>query len=277
MGLREPRMHRIAFFGKGGGGKTTIATNVSVILAGNGLRVLHVGCDPKRDSTLRLLRKRARHTMLDAAIMRCPERAVVRSEHGIDCVEAGGPPPGVGCAGRGIILTIEQFERMRILEEGRYDVLVFDVLGDVVCGGFAAPMRQGFAGKLVIVLSDEIMSLFAANNIARMVRTYAANGACLAGVVANHRNDGAAAHEVVEHFAARLGTRILAHLRWDPEIALAERAGITVQEARPDAPTSATLRGLTDELLALEDGDVPLPKPMSDDEMDAFIRALPPL
>ena len=146
-------MERIALFGKGGGGKSTIATNLSYLYAKSGLRVLHVGCDPKRDSTLRLLGTRARTSMSDVAFPGDPLQAIQRSADGIDCVETGGPVPGVGCAGRGIIMTMEQFERLQLIDEKRYDVVIFDVLGDLVCGGFAAPLRHGFVRKVAVVLS----------------------------------------------------------------------------------------------------------------------------
>jgi nitrogenase iron protein NifH len=171
---------------------------------------------------------------------------------------------------------MEQFERLGLLKDGRYDVTIFDVLGDVVCGGFASPLRFGFADKLVITCSDEVMSIFAGNNIARMVCAYAKNGVALAGLVANHRSDGPSARAVVDEFAARLGTRVLAHVARDPGIGRAERAGRTVAEAEPEAPVVATLAALAAELLTIDPATLSPPTPMDDDALDAFVRSLPP-
>jgi len=268
-------MEGIALFGKGGSGKSTIAANLSYLFAKRGLRVLHVGCDPKRDSTIRLLGQRVSTTMLDAALGGDPRASILRSRHGIDCVETGGPPPGIGCAGRGIILTMEQFERLHVFSAGAYDVVLFDVLGDLVCGGFAAPLRHGFAKKVGVVLSDEPMSILAANNIAHMVGTYAAGGVGLAGLIGNCRGSGQAASAVIESFAARLGTRVLAHFGREPLVRRAERDRRTVAEYAPDAPVTALLERLADTLLALDAATLTLPTPLSEDELDRFLGDAP--
>ncbi len=269
-------MERFAIFGKGGGGKSTIATNLSYLYAKAGLRVLHVGCDPKRDSTLRLLGTRAKSSMIDFVFGPAQAKdGIERSRHGIDCVEAGGPEPGVGCAGRGIILTVEQFERMKLVSPDRYDVVMFDVLGDLVCGGFAAPLRAGFAQKVVVVCSDEPMSLFAANNIARMVRTYASSGAYLAGLVGNSRGSGDEAKAVVDSFAQALGTTVLAHFGREPLVRRAERQNLTVAEYAPDAPISAEYAALAKRLHELDCGTLTPPTPMDDLQLEEFLRQLP--
>jgi nitrogenase iron protein NifH len=264
-------MERIALFGKGGGGKSTIATNLSWLYAKSGLRVLHVGCDPKRDSTLRLLGRRARTSIADVAFPGDPLQAIERSADGIDCVETGGPVPGVGCAGRGIIMAMEHFERLRLLEEDRYDAVVFDVLGDLVCGGFAAPLRHGFVRKVAVVLSDEPMSLFAANNLARMVCTYAGSGAAFAGLIGNCRYDAAAAKGVLERFAARLGTSLLANFGAEPLVRSAERAGQTVSQFAPESKASAGFSRLAQRLRALSPEALPLPRPLDDAALDLFL------
>ncbi|MCX5795631.1 MAG: nitrogenase iron protein [Elusimicrobia bacterium] len=269
-------MERIALFGKGGGGKSTIATNLSYLYAKSGLRVFHVGCDPKRDSTLRLLGRRARTSVADVAFPGDPRQAIERSADGIDCVETGGPVPGVGCAGRGIIMAMEHFERLRLLEEDRYDVAVFDVLGDLVCGGFAAPLRNGFVRKVAVVLSDEPMSLFAANNLARMVCTYAGSGAVLAGLIGNCRYDAEAAQGVLESFAERLGTSLLANFGAEPLVRSAERANQTVSQFAPKSKVSAEFARLAERLRGLDPAALPLPKPLDDAALDRFLSEAEP-
>ncbi|MBI5241279.1 MAG: nitrogenase iron protein [Elusimicrobia bacterium] len=265
-------MERIALFGKGGGGKSTIASNISYLYAKSGLRVLHVGCDPKRDSTLRLLGRRARTSIADVPFPGDPLQAIERSADGIDCVETGGPVPGIGCAGRGIIMAMEQFERLRLLEQDRYDAVVFDVLGDLVCGGFAAPLRNGFVRKVAVVLSDEPMSLFAANNLARMVRTHAGGGVALAGLIGNCRYDADAARSVLEGFAARLGTELLASFGAEPLVRRAERACQTVSRFAPKSEVSGQFARLATTLRDLDASVLPLPTPLDDAALDMFLR-----
>ena len=264
-------MERIAIYGKGGSGKTMLATAVSRLLAGRGLRVLHVGCDPKRDSSLRLAGTRPRVTMMDAVAAGRPETAFVASRDGVDCVEAGGPPAGTGCAGRGILITLDVFDRMGVLTDGRYDAVVFDVLGDVVCGGFAAPLRSDDPTKVVIVLSDEPMSLFAANNITRMVQTHAPTGVVLAGLVLNRPSDPGAGAGVVDRFAALLGTTVLARLPRDAAVVEAERARRTVVDHAPTAAFAESLRQLVDRVTSLDPSRILPPTPLDDETLESFL------
>lgn len=167
------KTRRVAFYGKGGIGKSTIASNVSALLAMQGKKVLHIGCDPKADST-RLLCKERIKTVLEVLEEKdYPEREdlVYRSESGVWCVESGGPEAGNGCAGMGIITAMKELERIGVLEED-WDVIIYDVLGDVVCGGFSVPMRQGYVDRVYIVSSADFMSLYAANNILKGVVSY---------------------------------------------------------------------------------------------------------
>lgn len=164
---------RIGIYGKGGIGKSTICANLAAALADRGGRVLQIGCDPKHDSTRLLLGGRRVVTVLDylrdTPLARQSAADVVHTGYGgVHCVEAGGPEPGVGCAGRGILTAFALLERLAIDWTG-YHVTLFDVLGDVVCGGFAVPLRRGFAQAVLIVSSEEFMSLYAANNILRGV------------------------------------------------------------------------------------------------------------
>jgi nitrogenase iron protein NifH len=217
-------MERIVIFGKGGIGKSTISCGISASLAAGGKRVLHVGCDPKHDSTTALLRGKLIEPVIDRIEKVKGVKAediVVRSPLGVDCVEAGGPAAGVGCGGRGITRMLEIFNEAELLDESKYDLALYDVLGDVVCGGFAAPLRKGIGEKVVIVTSEELMALYAANNIARAVVHYANNGIALAGLVVNLK-DPNADRKVVERFAERINTRILAWIPRDPLIREAE-------------------------------------------------------
>lgn len=269
-------METIAVYGKGGIGKSVVATSLSVFYAQTGRRVLHVGCDPKHDSAYRLLKTPTNiQTVLD--ILREDPEAVGTDEilttgrFDIDCCEAGGPPPGVGCGGRGVARMIEALDEMQLLQSGRYDVAIFDVLGDVVCGGFAAPLRDGFAKKVIIVLSEEPMAIFAANNIARAIDIYRENGVCLAGLVANMRSKDAQL-EPLERFAKRLNTTILAVVERDSRIMEGERQQRTILEWAPEAPAAEALRTLGKAIEAIEPEAMPLPTPMTDEGFFEFLR-----
>ena len=267
------QQNNIVVFGKGGIGKSTISSNLSTIYALQGRKVLHVGCDPKHDSTLGLVDGGLIETFMEkyARLFGVRDRAelqpsdlIVRSRLGIDCVEAGGPEPGVGCAGRGISLMLEALQDLGVLKAGGYDARVFDVLGDVVCGGFAAPLRKGFAEKIVIVVSEELMALYAANNIAKSVKTYSSNGVYLAGLVANLK-DGQVDRERIERFAAILGTRILEFVPRDPAVREAEFArDRTVVERSPGCAFAKSLESLAAKILAIKKEDCPIPTPMDD-------------
>jgi nitrogenase iron protein NifH len=271
-------MERIAVYGKGGVGKSVVATSLSVCLARSGRRVLHVGCDPKCDSAIRLTDPPTEiRTVLevlgdDPNSVAAPE-LINRGRHGIACCEAGGPPAGLGCGGRGVARTIEFLDELQVLQSGEFDAAVFDVLGDVVCGGFAAPLRRNFAEKVLIVLCEEPMALFAANNIARAVGTYRRNGVVLAGLVANLRTSGVDMGPL-EEFARRLGTSILATVQRDPRIIEAERQRQTVVEYAPESEAAATLAALTAAVVELEPAKASPPTPMSDDGFFEFLRSL---
>jgi len=265
--------NNIVIFGKGGIGKSTVAANLSSVYALQGRKVLHVGCDPKHDSTLSLVDGGLIETFMEkySRVSGVRDRGelkssdiLVRGRLGIDCVEAGGPEPGVGCAGRGISLMLEALQDLGILRSGDYDARIFDVLGDVVCGGFAAPLRKGFAEKIVIVVSEELMALYAANNIAKSVKTYASNGVYLAGLVANLK-DGQVERERIERFAETLGTRVLEFLPRDPAVRKAEFArDRTVVERNPRAPFSKSLESLAAKIWSIRKEDCPIPTPMDD-------------
>jgi nitrogenase iron protein NifH len=268
-------VERITLFGKGGIGKSTIACGITASLAASGRRVLHVGCDPKHDSTAALLGGQMIEPVIDritAVKGVSVEDIVVRSPLGIDCVEAGGPAAGVGCGGRGITRMLEIFEEAGLLAPDRYDLALYDVLGDVVCGGFAAPLRRGIGEKVVIVTSEELMSLYAANNIARAVVHYHSNGIALAGLVVNLKDPDADRH-VVERFAERINTKILAWVTRDPLIRQAEFERTTVIESAPLSPIAQTFRELAEQLYALDVRGTPLPTPMEEEQFYLAARS----
>ena len=186
-------MKRIAIYGKGGIGKSTTSANLSAALSEQGYRVMQIGCDPKADSTKNLLGGQIQTTVLDQKLEKGRdlrlEDIVFESETGVLCVEAGGPAPGVGCAGRGIISAFQTLESLKAFETYQPDVVIYDVLGDVVCGGFAMPIRGGYAREVYIVSSGEMMSLYAAHNISRAVANFKDRGyARLAGLILNSKN-----------------------------------------------------------------------------------------
>jgi nitrogenase iron protein NifH len=271
-------MQKIAVYGKGGIGKSVVATSLSACYALGGKRVLHMGCDPKADSAVRLVDGTASiRTVLD--VLGDDPSAVASNailtpgRHGIHALEAGGPPPRLGCGGRGVARAIEFLDEMGLMEGDAYDVAVFDVLGDVVCGGFAAPLRDRFADKVIIVVSEEPMALFAANNIAKAIHTYHRNGASLAGLVANLRSRDADVGGI-ERFAARLNTHVVATVERDPRIQQAERRRLTIVEDCPDCPAARALTDLAARLLEMDKGQLPLPTPLTEDGFFDFIRSV---
>jgi nitrogenase iron protein NifH len=270
-----PLVERIAVYGKGGIGKSVVATGLSTHFGKLGKKVLHVGCDPKRDSSLRLIGRMPDKTVVDLVGMEpgavAANRLINEGRHGIHCIESGGPQPGLGCGGRGVARAVELLEEIELLEMGGYDAAIFDVLGDVVCGGFAAPLRQGFAEKVVIVVSEEPMALFAANNIAKAVVTYQSNHVALAGIVANLRTQEASS-TLIEQFADRIGTRILVTIPRDPAIIAAERQCETVLDATPESPGARALDELGEVLTAVDTSKIPAPTPLSDEAFFELVR-----
>lgn len=244
---------RLAFYGKGGSGKSTVAANLSVALAERGLRVMQIGCDPKADSTLHLAGRRL-PTVLDA-LRRKGERVTLEDivfpgHRGVLCVECGGPTPGVGCAGRGIIAAFEKLAELGAEEVYRPDVIVYDVLGDVVCGGFALPLRAGYAREVYVVTSGEAMSLYAARNIARAVAQFRHLGyARLRGVVFNAKGIPEEARRL-EEALPEIGAPVVAHLPRDPVVQRCEERGVTVMAGAPDSDLAQRFRRLAETVCA---------------------------
>ncbi len=260
-------------YGKGGIGKSTIAAHLSMAYALEGRRVLHVGCDPKMDSSLRLTEREDFPTLVDfiedgTLHRRTPADLIVHGKAGIDTIETGGPEPGLGCAGRGVA-TLFDFLDIHRVETWPYDVLIFDVLGDLVCGGFVAPIRYGMGDRVVIVASGELMALYAANNIARVVLHHVDEGVHLAGIIYNVKVLDDQIRSSLERFAGEVHARVLGFIEWDPRVKQAERVRRTVFETDPDSEPARRFQALARALAGPLPDDLPLPAPL---DRRAFLR-----
>lgn len=245
-------MKKIAIYGKGGIGKSTTVSNISAAMAAMGLTVLQIGCDPKADSSRTLTGGSNIPTVLDVLREHGDaelEELVVRSSTGVLCVESGGPVPGVGCAGRGIITAFEKLEELEAYEIYKPDVVLYDVLGDVVCGGFAMPIRGGYADEVCIVTSGEMMALYAATNIAHAVKSFGKRGyASLRGLILNAKNIERE-DELVDQAAAEMDASVIYRLPRHPLVQQAEAQGKTVVEAFPDSDMAEHYKRLALRLL----------------------------
>ena len=263
---------QIAIYGKGGIGKSTTTQNLTAGLAEMGKRVMVVGCDPKADSTRLLLGNLAQKTVLDT--IRENGEDVELSDilregfGGIKCVESGGPEPGVGCAGRGIITSIGLLE-----EQGAYtddlDYVFYDVLGDVVCGGFAMPMREGKAKEIYIVASGEMMAMYAANNISKGIAKYAVkSGVRLGGIICNSRNCDRE-KELLSTFAKELGTQLIYFVPRNNVVQRAEINRKTVIQYEPQSPQADEYRALARAID--ENTNFAIPKPMTQERLEEIL------
>ena len=246
-------MLKLAFYGKGGIGKSTTVSNLASAFAEKGLKVLQVGCDPKADSTASLHGGRRMKSILDLVREKgndfTLDDMVATGDGGVICVEAGGPTPGLGCAGRGIIAALEKLQEKGAYETFRPDVVLYDVLGDVVCGGFAAPIREGYASQVLIVTSGEKMALYAANNIYTAVQNFRDRGyATVRGIVMNRRNVPGE-EEKVRAFADANDLPIVADIPRSDDINRFEDAGKTVVEGDPELDVSRRFLALAELLL----------------------------
>ena len=265
-------MRQVAIYGKGGIGKSTTTQNLTAGLTELGKKVMVVGCDPKADSTRLLLNGLAQKTVLDT----------LREEGEIDdlsyivkegfggtrCVESGGPEPGVGCAGRGIITSIGMLEDLGAYTD-ELDYVFYDVLGDVVCGGFAMPIREGKAQEIYIVASGEMMALYAANNICKGIQKYAVKGGVrLGGIICNSRKVDRE-RDLLEAFAKELGSQLIYFVPRDNEVQRAEIQKKTVIDHNPEHPQAQEYRNLAQ---AIEDNQMfVIPKPMTQERLEEIL------
>ena len=268
------RLRQCAIYGKGGIGKSTTTQNLVAGLAEAGKKVMIVGCDPKADSTRLILHAKAQNSIMqmaaDAGSVEDLELEDVLKVgyRDIKCVESGGPEPGVGCAGRGVITAINFLE-----EEGAYeedlDFVFYDVLGDVVCGGFAMPIRENKAQEIYIVCSGEMMAMYAANNIAKGIVKYANSGGVrLAGLICNSRNT-AREDELIMELARQLGTTMIHFVPRDNVVQRAEIRRMTVIEYEPTAKQAQEYRDLANKII--ENKNFVIPTPITMDELEQLL------
>lgn len=252
----------IAIYGKGGIGKSTTTSNISAALSVAGYKVMQIGCDPKSDSTNTLRGGQYIPTILDTLREKKsvkPEEVIFEGFNGIYCVEAGGPAPGVGCAGRGIITSVELLKQLRVFEELDLDYVIYDVLGDVVCGGFAVPIREGIAEHVFTVSSADFMAIYAANNLFNGIKKYSNNGgALLGGVIANSIN-APFAREIVDDFASRTSTQVIEYVPRSVTVTQSELQGKTTIEAFPQSEQAAVYKRLARKIAGHTDSKVPEP------------------
>ena len=270
--MAEKILRQIAIYGKGGIGKSTTTQNLTAGLSELGKSILVVGCDPKADSTRLLLNGLAQRTVLDTlreegedieldAIMK-------KGFNGIRCVESGGPEPGVGCAGRGIITSIGMLENLGAYTED-LDYVFYDVLGDVVCGGFAMPIREGKAKEIYVVASGEMMALYAANNICKGIQKFALKGGVrLGGIICNSRNVDREI-ELLKAFAEELGTQLIYFVPRNNVVQRAEIRKKTVIDYSPTDKQADEYRQLAKKI---EDNKFfVIPKPMVQDRLEEIL------
>jgi len=246
-------MIKLAIYGKGGIGKSTLASNLSVAFAKKGLTVLQIGCDPKADSTVLLHKGEAIPTILSLIKEKKDELKlsdmIFKGTNGVLCAEAGGPPPGLGCAGRGIITALQTIEQKGVFQTYSPDIVIYDVLGDVVCGGFTMPIRDGYADEVFIVTSGEKMSMRAAENIALAVDNFKARGyARIGGVILNHRNVKDES-EKVQELAKNIGSSVIGEIDFSEDVQKSEESGKTVLEAFPESKSSKQYLNVADAVL----------------------------
>jgi nitrogenase iron protein NifH len=267
-------LRQIAFYGKGGIGKSTTSQNTLAALVEMNQKILIVGCDPKADSTRLILHAKAQNTVLQLAADAGSvedlelEDVVKLGYKGIKCVEAGGPEPGVGCAGRGVITAINFLE-----ENGAYedvDYVSYDVLGDVVCGGFAMPIRENKAQEIYIVMSGEMMALYAANNISRGILKYATSGSVrLGGLICNSRMTDKEL-DLAEALASKLGSKLIHFVPRDNIVQHAELRRMTVIEYAPESQQAEEYRQLAQKIHA-NSGKGVIPTPISMEELEEML------
>ncbi|MDR3292756.1 MAG: nitrogenase iron protein [Clostridiales bacterium] len=256
------KIKQIAIYGKGGIGKSTTSSNISAALSVLGYKVMQFGCDPKSDSTNTLRGGDYIPTVLDTMREKQTVDAgevIFKGFNGIYCVEAGGPAPGVGCAGRGIISAVELFRQQRVFETLDLDIVIYDVLGDVVCGGFAMPIREGIAEHVFTVSSADFMAIYAANNLFKGICKYSnSGGALLGGIIANSINKPYS-KEIIDDFAEHTKTNVVDYVPRSVTVTQSELQGKTTIEAAPDSEQARIYTRIAEKIAAHEKSYIPQP------------------
>lgn len=258
---------KIAIYGKGGIGKSTTVSNIAAIYASKGLKTLVIGCDPKADTTRTLCGKRIPTVVSTLKDNKNPEKddLIFKGFKGISCVESGGPEPGIGCAGRGVIVAMKRLENLDVFNEN-FDVIIYDVLGDVVCGGFSVPLRENYADETFIVTSGEFMSLYAANNISRGILKLKSK---LSGIILNSK--GTVNEDlIVSNFADIINTKIIGKINRSDLIQKSELDAKTVVEKYPDSTESKEFDTLASNIL--NNTDYSVPTPLDDESLEEFFK-----
>ncbi|AKL98072.1 nitrogenase iron protein [Endomicrobium proavitum] len=261
------KIKQIAIYGKGGIGKSTTTSNISAALSTLGYKVMQFGCDPKSDSTNTLRQGKYIPTVLDTLRDKPNVKAqevIFTGFNGIFCVEAGGPAPGVGCAGRGITTAVQLFKQQHVFEDLDLDYVIFDVLGDVVCGGFAVPIREGIAEHVFTVSSSDFMAVYAANNLFNGIKKYSnAGGALLGGVIANSINQPYA-KDIIDDFVKQTKTQVVEYVPRSVTVTQSELQGKTTIEAAPNSAQAQVYLSLAKKIAAHEVSKVPEPLTVSE-------------
>jgi len=269
-------IRQIALYGKGGIGKSTISSNLTAALSGMGIKPAQIGCDPKADSVNTLMDGKFIDTISDITreygnSEEAIQKAIYKGFNDIVCMESGGPIPGQGCAGRGVLVALDLIRQYKIFEQHNINLVVYDVLGDIVCGGFAQPIRHGFAEEVYIVTSGEYMALYAANNIAFSIKQFAEQGlkVRLGGIIGNLRNTPNE-KEIIENFAEKLKLPVIQMIPRSDCVQKAELQGKTVIEAFPDSEQAGVYFDLAHKILNNKDKFIP--EPLSKQEIAVIAR-----
>lgn len=257
---------QIAIYGKGGIGKSTTTSNLSAALSDLGYNVMQIGCDPKNDSTTTLRNGKPIPTVMDT--ISCGSHDLSNLIHegynGIHCVEAGGPEPGVGCAGRGIIAAIELLDSNGIIDDYDPDIVIYDVLGDVVCGGFAIPIRQGIAEQVYTVTSSDYMAIYAVNNLFKGILKYSdSGGALLGGIIANSITK-ASQKSMIDDFSEKTDTEVIEYVPRSSVVTRCELDGVTTIEGAPDSKQAEVYRELARKVISNKKAYIPKPFEVDD-------------
>jgi nitrogenase iron protein NifH len=271
--MSNQKGRHIAVYGKGGIGKSTTTSNISASLAEAGYRVIQIGCDPKSDSTSVLRGNEYLPTVLDS--MRDGNK--VRLEDisragfgGVLCIESGGPVPGVGCAGRGINAAVTLLQELHLFDEFKPDFVLYDVLGDVVCGGFAVPIRDGITDRAYVVSSSDFMAIYAANNLFKAINKYApTGGAKLGGIIGNGLSAGYS-QAIIDDFAGKTGASVAGYIPRSLTVSQSELYGKTVIEANPESEHAGLYRQLAKHVA--ENDNLGIPNPLASADLRSWAK-----